>query len=76
MDAPKPTQPKLPNPEPLQLLPITWIVLTPKTPPAGDFVWIAISPRDYENLSRNNAEIERWIKEAGFRLEYYGNETP
>ena len=71
-EIPLPTKQTLPNPEPVQQLPVTWIVLTPKTPPSGDYVWIAISPRDYENLSRNEADIIRWIKEAGFRLEYYG----
>lgn len=39
--------------------------------PKEDFVFIALTPRDYENLAINNAEALRWVKEAKWRLDYY-----
>lgn len=56
----------------MQTLPIEWRVLTPDNPPEGDYVYFAITPRDYENLSRGMADILRWMEEASWRLEYYG----
>jgi hypothetical protein len=34
-------------------------------------VLYAVTPKGYETLSRNEADVLRWIKEAMFRLRYY-----
>lgn len=69
--------PNLPNPEPLKLRPFDWQVITPETVPEGDdWVFLAITPRDYETLSLNTAELMRFIREAMWRLRYYRGELP
>ena len=55
------------------MLVIKWVVVTPENIPQSDFVFIALTPREYEKLSQNQAELRRWIEEAMWRLEYYNN---
>lgn len=68
-------RPPLPNPKPIETSPFTWKVITPDRLPDGDgWVYYGITPRAYGTLSRNMAEILRWIKEAKWRLDYYRGE--
>lgn len=70
-------RPPLPNPKPLKQRSIPWKVLTPATLPAGDdWVLFAITPEAYANLSRNQAEVLRFVSEAMWRLRYYRGELP
>lgn len=55
--------------------PVQWVVLTPQNPPKGDYTYFALDPQGYENLAMNMGELERFIKEAMFRLEYYRGEV-
>lgn len=75
VDLPEPTKQVLPFPDPVQQLPITWKVYTHEDPPT-DPVWalITLTPKEYENLSRNTAELLRWIEEARGQLEHYRDE--
>lgn len=67
-----PNKPALPLPAPISLQPVTFIVVTPATVPVGDdWTLVALSPKQYEALTRNDAEIIRWMKEAMFQLLYY-----
>lgn len=68
----------IPNPNPVDLQEIDWVILTPDTAPlAGtEWVFIALTPDDYERLSLNQAELLRWILEAQWRLKYYRGELP
>ena len=76
LDVPLPeSRPPIPDPEPIQVLPLKWVVITPDRLPEGRYVFFALTPREYENLSANMAEFLRWIKEARWRLDYY-NEGP
>ena len=43
--------------------------------PDHDFVFFALTPQDYENLSTNFADVTRWITEAMWRLNYYRGEV-
>ncbi len=66
----------LPLPSGVALLPVKWTVLSSKIGDKqfacqGDFVYIALTPPYYENLSRNNAELLRWVTEAAWQLRYY-----
>lgn len=70
----KPTKPVLPLPEPITTSKFDWYVLTPATIPQGDFVFFAVTPKGYEQLSLNEADTLRWVKEAKWRLDYYGRE--
>ena len=68
---PNPT-PALPNPQAVNLSPFKWKVLTRKRLPKGDqWVYYALTPKEYETLARNMAELLRWVKEAKWRLAYY-----
>lgn len=68
---------KLPNPAPIRQHPFVWKVLTPETLPSDDgWVYYALKVEDYENLARNMADIQRWVKEAMWRLEYYRGTGP
>lgn len=61
---------RTPLPEPIETLPVRWRVVTPETIPEGsDWALFALSSRDFEALSRNMAELRRWIEEAMWRLE-------
>lgn len=72
MEIARPSQPKLPPPEPIETLPLEWDVITNENAPEGEWVFFALTPEQYEVLSRNMAEILRWVKEAQWRLDYYG----
>jgi hypothetical protein len=72
VDVPRPeAHPAVPNPEPVQIAPIEWKVITRDRLPEGEFVLYGLTPRQYETLARNMADILRWVKEAQWRLEYY-----
>lgn len=65
----RPTKPALPEPSPIQMLPVRWEVLNVQGQP-----YFALTPKQYQNLSRNQAEILRWVQEAIYQLQYYTNE--
>lgn len=70
-------RPPLPNPRPIEQREVEWRVLTPDTLPDGNgWVFFAITPRDYEDASLNQAEIQRFVREAMWRLRYYRGELP
>lgn len=72
-----PERPNIPNPDPVDLQEVDWVVLTPDTVPTEEeWVLIGLSPEDYERLSLNQAELLRWITEARWRLRYYRGELP
>ena len=56
-------------PLPLDLVPVEFKVVTPDRVPEGDWVYIALHPRQYENLARNQTELLRWIREAATSLQ-------
>jgi len=63
-----PAKPPLPEPEPVDLVAVDWAVVeTPSGP------MIALSEEQFELLAQNLAEILRWIREAAWRLAYYGS---
>jgi hypothetical protein len=69
------TRPPLPNPKPIETSPFKWKVITPARLPEGTkWVYYAITPAEYEILSRNMADILRWVREAKWRLDYYRGE--
>ena len=63
-------------------------ILTPETIPINEryedqredifedmeWVFFGVTPSNYEVLSKNQAEVLRWITEAMWRLLYYSNE--
>lgn len=65
------SNPALVNPSPIATQEISWVVISPETVLGKDDVFIALTPKEYEELSRNMAEITRWVKEAQWRLDYY-----
>lgn len=65
-------RPALPDPEPVKQLPVHWVVSTPEKPVKT--VLYGLSPKDYEVLAKNTAELLRWMKEAAWRLRYYQGE--
>lgn len=74
-DVPQPQRTLLPNPAPIKTLPVQFKVLTRNNlPQEGDWVYIALTPQNYENLSLINAEVLRWIEEAFWLLKYYRGE--
>ncbi len=71
---PDPTPP-LPNPRPIETAPFKWRVITSDRLPKGEgWVYYGITPKQYEILSKNMADILRWVKEAQWRLDYYRGE--
>ncbi len=51
---------------------VKWTVLTPtKLPEGDDWVFFGLTPRAYEDLSFNMADVLRWVREAMWRLQYY-----
>ncbi len=62
----RPTKPVLPKPKPLELREVEFKIIEL---PDGNL--IALTPRQYENLSLNMAEILRYIRESDQQLEYY-----
>ena len=81
------SRPALPNPQPIETQTFKWqvFVLTsgeesgtqvirgPKKLD-GAQAYYAITPKDYEVLARNMAEMLRYVKEAYWRLQYYRGE--
>ncbi len=68
-------RPALPNPKPIETSPFKWRVITPdRLPEGGGWVYYGITPKSYEVLARNMADILRWVKEAKWRLDYYRGE--
>lgn len=60
-------RPPLPDPTPIETTDVDWKVIeTPEGP------MLALDQRQFENLSNNLAEILRWVREAAWRLHYYG----
>jgi hypothetical protein len=62
---------QLPEPEPVNQLPLEWAVITQKNleqrlkelkGPNGDVVVFALTPEDYQSLSLNAAELRRYIQ--------------
>jgi hypothetical protein len=67
--------PPLPNPRPIDTADFEWKVITPeRLPNTPNFVYYGITPTQYETLSRNIADILRWVREAKWRLDYYRRE--
>lgn len=64
-------KPNLPNPEPIAVRDVEWVVLTPETVPKGNYIFFALSPEDYKDLALIQADTLRWVKEALWRLNYY-----
>ena len=69
----RPTErPPLPNPLPIQTRELKWTVLTPDTlPTSDDWVYFGLTPRAYEDLSLSQADVQRFIEETMWRLDYY-----
>jgi hypothetical protein len=65
-ERPDPTPP-LPLPEPIETLPVEWTAIE-----SNEGIVLVLTPRQFENLSNNLAEILRWVQEAAWRLKYYG----
>lgn len=67
--------PPLPNPRPIETSPFKWHVLTQDRLPEGDtWVYYGVTPKEYEVLARNMADMLRWVREAQWRLKYYRGE--
>lgn len=72
---PDPT-PALPNPDPIVTVDVTLEIMKPDRLPAGDeWVRYGMTVEQYQNLSRNMAEILRWVREAQWRLDYYAPDS-
>lgn len=71
-----PARPALPDPQPADLQQVRFVVLTPEVAASlgSDWVFIALTPDQYEIMSRNSAELLRWATEAAWRLRYYRGE--
>lgn len=78
VEIPRPNErPNLPAPEPIEIRPFNWKVLTEKDKLVKGQAYISLSPKDYENLALTMSDVVRWIKEARWRLKYYkGEELP
>lgn len=63
---PPPAKPKLPAPEPIELVRPDWQVVVTEEGPL-----LALTEKEFEILASNLAEILRWIREAAWRLHYY-----
>lgn len=72
IERPDRQNPAVPNPAPVDLNSVQFEVLTEKTLPSTDgWVYYGLTPKDYETLAKNMAEILRWVQEAQWRLDYY-----
>lgn len=68
-------RPPVPDPAPVDLRDLRWTVVTPDRLPEGDdWSVIGLTPRGYEALAHNQAELLRWMREAAWRLRYYRGE--
>lgn len=63
---PRPSFPSLPKPAPIKLNQVSWISASVE----GREV-LALTADEYIDLSKNQAEILRWINEADDQLDYY-----
>lgn len=61
----------LPLPSPLSLN--DWQVEDKPCYDENNVAKICMTPRDYEIVSKNMAELLRWIKESKWQLDYYKN---
>ena len=68
-------RPSLAPPAPIVTQTVTFQVLTRKTLPEDEFVFYAVTPEQYENMARNQKEIERWIAQAADQIRYYQKEA-
>ena len=68
------SRPALPDPAPIKTHDVDWIILTDKNIIKEGEVFIALTPKNYEDLSLTMSDILRWIKEANWRLKYYKGE--
>lgn len=59
----------LPKPTPIDLVDVKWIIVRTE----GGVV-MALTPRQYQNLSNNLAEVLRYVKQADSQLDYYRRE--
>lgn len=60
----------LPPPQPISLDPIDWQVTQQDSQR-----YFSLNPLHFETLQKNFIEIQRWIKEAQYQLEYYQTEV-
>lgn len=68
--------PPIPNPKALSLQTIQgWVIATKDRPVDPDGVYWCLVSKDYEAVSRNGAEVDRWVTEARWRMDYYREET-
>ncbi len=67
---PQPTITALPKPAPIDLVEVRWSTVS-----VGENQALALSAKQYENLSTNFAEILRWVKEANSQLDHYREEA-
>lgn len=67
---PQPQKNALPSVKPLDLVSVEWKVLV-----INGIPYFALTSKQYENISKNQAEIERWVRDAAHRLEYYEEQT-
>lgn len=66
----------VPNPNPIDLNLFNWKVITADRLPSNDnWVYYGLTPKQYEILARNMAEILRWVEEAQWRLDFYKKEA-
>jgi len=65
-DVPQPKLITLPKPKPIDLSDVKWVIVRDN---GGNL--IALSPKEYEKLANNIAEIIRYVREADSQLEYY-----
>lgn len=66
IEAERPTRPPLPTPLSIELMEVEWRTVETKS---GTL--LVLTPKEFEALSYNLAEILRWVKEAMWRLQYY-----
>lgn len=59
----------LPRPEPVEMKPLNWEVLTPGT--TTERILFAVDEEGFERLAHNQASLLRWMREAGLRLNIY-----
>lgn len=65
-------RPSLPQPEPIALLDVEWVVMTrDRYERLQDGALMCVTPEGYEALSLNAAEVLRWTSEAKSQLDYY-----
>ncbi len=71
---------ELTNPQPVQQLPIDWFVITQENleqkiaeirAKNTSFVVIAVTPQGYQNMSMNEAELRRYIRQQEVLIASY-----